>query len=121
MPKQNKKRLRNLIAIFSLSAVVLSVSTYAWFIGMRTVNVSSFDVEIASTDSLLLSLNGSNWDTTVQISQATVDSNSYVGNTNNWGGAGLFPVSSIGTMDVNSSRMQLFEKASLTTTPGGYR
>ena len=124
MSKQNKmrrKRIRNLIVIFSLTAVILSVSTYAWFIGMRTVNVSSFDVEIASTDSLLLSLNGSNWDTTVQISQATVDSNSYVGNTNNWGGAGLFPVSSIGTMDVNSSRMQLFEKASLTTTPGGYR
>jgi len=119
--KMRRKRIRNLIVIFSLTAVILSVSTYAWFIGMRTVNVSSFDVEIASTDSLLLSLNGQTWDSTVQISQATVDSNSYVGNTNSWGGAGLFPISSIGTMDVNSSRMQLFEKASLTTTPGGYR
>jgi len=124
MPKQSKmrrKRIRNLIVIFSLTAVILSVSTYAWFIGMRTVNVSSFDVEIASTDSLLLSLNGQNWDTTVQISQATVKTASYADNTNSWGGAGLFPVSSIGTMDVKSSRMQLFEKASLTTTPGGYR
>ncbi len=124
MPRQNKmrrKRIRNLIVIFSLTAVILSVSTYAWFIGMRTVNVSSFDVSIASTDSLLLSLNGTTWDTTVDISQATMDSASYVGNTNSWGGSGLFPVSSIGTMDVKSSRMQLFEKASLTTTPGGYR
>ena len=124
MPKQSKmrrKRIRNLIFIFSLTAVILSVSTYAWFIGMRTVNVSSFDVEIASTDSLLLSLNGQTWDTTVQISQATVKTASYADNTNSWGGAGLFPISSIGTMDVKSSRMQLFEKASLTTTPGGYR
>jgi len=119
--KMRKKRIRNLIFIFSLTAVILSVSTYAWFIGMRTVNVSSFDVEIASTDSLLLSLNGQAWDSTVQISQSTVNSASYTGNTNSWGGAGLFPISSIGTMDVNSSRMQLFEKASLTTTPGGYR
>ncbi len=123
MPKQNKKRLRNLIAIFSLSAVVLSVSTYAWFIGMRTVNVSSFDVEIASTDSLLLSLNGSTWDTTVAISQGTVNDPAvvYEGNTNSWGGAGLFPVSSVGAMDSTVSRMKLFEKASLTSTPGGYR
>jgi len=123
MPKQNKKRLRNLIAIFSLSAVVLSVSTYAWFIGMRTVNVSSFDVEIASTDSLLLSLNGSTWDTTVAISQSTVNNPAvvYEGNTNSWGGAGLFPVSSVGAMDSTASRMKLFEKASLTSTPGGYR
>jgi hypothetical protein len=123
MPKQNKKRLRNLIAIFSLTAVVLSVSTYAWFIGMRTVNVSSFDVEIASTDSLLLSLNGSTWDTTVAISQSTVNDTAvvYEGNTNSWGGAGLFPVSSVGAMDNTASRMKLFEKASLTSTPGGYR
>ncbi len=124
MPRPNKmrrKRIRNLIFIFSLTAVILSVSTYAWFIGMRTVSVSSFDVSIASTDSLLLSLNGSKWDTTVDISQATLDDVSYAGHTNSWGGAGLIPVSSIGTMDVAASRMKLFEKASLTTTPGGYR
>ena len=123
MPKQSKKRLRNLIAIVSLAAVVLSVSTYAWFIGMRTVNVSSFDVEIASTDSLLLSLNGSAWNSTINISQANVKDTTvvYDGNTNNWGGAGLFPVSSVGEMDATASRMKLFEKASLTSTPGGYR
>ena len=124
MPKQNQrrtKRVRNLIFICAMTAVVLSVSTYAWFIGMRTVNVSSFDVEIASTDSLLLSLNGESWGTTVSISQATLETDSYVGHTNNWGGRGLFPVSSIGAMDSIASRMKLFEKASLTTTPGGYR
>src|SRR5574344_2110131 len=121
MPKQNKKRLRNLIAIFSLSAVVLSVSTYAWFIGMRTVNVSSFDVEIASTDSLLLSFNGEDWDTTVSISKDDLAETSYAGNTNWWAGEGLSPVSTVGDMDSSVSRMVLFEKASLTTTPGGYR
>ncbi|MDD8049655.1 MAG: DUF5011 domain-containing protein, partial [Thomasclavelia sp.] len=40
---------------------------------------------------------------------------------NNWGGPGLIPMSSVGEMDVASSRMKLFEKASLTSTPGGYR
>jgi hypothetical protein len=124
MPKRSRKRakrIRNLIVVSTLTAVVLSVSTYAWFIGMRTVNVSSFDVEIASTDSLLLSLNGQDWDTTVSISQATLDTVSYAGHTNTWGGRGLIPISTIGDMDVSASRMILYEKASLTTTPGGYR
>jgi hypothetical protein len=88
---------------------------------MRTVNVSSFDVEIASTDSLLLSLNGQDWDTTVSITQANLESVSYSGHTNTWGGRGLLPMSSIGEMDTAASRMKIFEKASLTTTPGGYR
>ena len=45
----------------------------------------------------------------------------YANNTNSWGGAGLFPVSSVGAMDSTASRMKLFEKASLTSTAGGYR
>jgi hypothetical protein len=124
MALRNKKRInriRNLVTICALAAVVVASSTYAWFIGMRTVNVSSFDVEIAATDSLLLSLDGETWDTTVTISQATYNTASYTGNTNNWGGTGLIPMSSVGDMDVSSSRMKLYEKASLTATPGGYR
>jgi hypothetical protein len=124
MPKIKKtraKRIRNLVAVTTLTAIVLAVSTYAWFIGMRTVNVSSFDVEIASTDSLLLSLDGESWDTTVNISKETLDEVSYENHTNSWGGSGLFPVSTIGDMDNTASRMKLFEKASLTATPGGYR
>lgn len=124
MPRQNSrrnKRIRNLIIVSSFTAVVLMVSTFAWFIGMRTVNVSSFNVEIASTDSLLLSLNGADWDTTVKISESTLESVSYSGHTNSWGGAGLVPVSSVGEMDLTASRMKLFEKASLTASAGGYR
>ncbi len=124
MMKRSKKRairLRNLITICTLIAIILSAATYAWFIGMRTVNVSSFDVEIASTDSLLLSLDGENWDTTVNISQENFSEDAYTGNTNNWGGAGLIPVSSIGEIDTTVSRMKLFEKANFTPSPGGYR
>ncbi len=124
MQKPNQRRInrvRSLVILCVLTAIVLTVSTYAWFVGMRTVNVSSFDVEIAGTDSLALSLDGSTWNTTVTISQATFSSVSYTGNTNSWGGEGLVPMSSIGHMDATASRMKLFEKASLTATPGGYR
>ncbi len=119
--KQRKRRIRNLVISSGLMAMLFSISTYAWFIGMRTVNVSSFDIEIASTESLLLSLDGAKWDTTVSISKETLDEVSYEGHTNSWGGSGLKPVSSVGEMDDESSRMILFEKGSVTATPGGYR
>jgi hypothetical protein len=129
MQKKRKRRvgrIRNLIIVCTLTAIVLSVSTYAWFIGMQTVHVTSFDVEIAVTDSLLLSLDGETWDTTVTISKENLDEVSYVGHTNSWGteiwgGDGLIPMSSIGQMDTAASRMILYEKASLTATPGGFR
>ena len=113
------KKTKNLIIVFFLITVFLSMATYAWFVGMRTVNITSFDVDIASTDDLLLSLNGQNWAQEVSISESTL--NTYDGNTNNWGGRGLIPISTIGEMDQSSSRMKLYEKASLTATKGGYR
>ena len=67
--KRKEKRSKNLVLICTLTAVILIVSTYAWFIGLRSVSVASFDVEIASTDSLLLSLDGKKWSTQVNINK----------------------------------------------------
>ena len=121
--EKHEKRVKKLIVGSGLCAILLIVSTYAWFIGMKTVNVSSFDVEIAVIDQLSLSLDGKKWAETVSISKATYNDTSvvYEGNTNSWGGDGLIPMSSVGVIDPTVSRMKLFEKGSLTTTPGGYR
>ena len=56
--KKQKKRVRNLALVCTLTTIVLVASTFAWFIGMRTVNVNSFDVTIAAVDGLSLSLDG---------------------------------------------------------------
>ncbi|MDD4705615.1 MAG: DUF5011 domain-containing protein [Bacilli bacterium] len=122
--KKTKKayasRLRNLVIIFALTAVIIGVSTYAWFVGMRTVSVSSFDVDIAGTESLLLSLDGSTFSETVTINGSNY-STAYTGNKNWWAGTGLIPMSSVGVINADSSRLELYEKASLTPSPGGYR
>lgn len=117
------RKIKNLVLICTFSSIMFIVTTYAWFIGMRTVNVSSFDVSIATTDSLLLSLDGKKWDTTVNINGTNYNDTSvvYEGNANSWSKGGLIPMSTVGAMDQTSSRMKLFEKASLTMTAGGYR
>ena len=121
--KKHEKRMKKLIVGCGLCAIMLTVSTYAWFIGMKTVNVSSFDVEIAAIDSLLLSLDGKTWSDEVAIDKKnyTLDGTEYTNNTNSWGGEGLIPMSTIGKINPTSSRLTLYEKGSLTETPGGYR
>lgn len=128
---KKSKKIRKLIVFCSLTSFIFIVATYAWFIGMRQVNVSSFEIEIASTDSLLLSLDGSKWDTTVTINSENFNDTTntvYEGNVNNWAGIGtssinkgLKPISSVGEIDTTTSTMKMFEKGSLTATEGGYR
>ena len=67
--KKHEKRMKKLVVGCGLCAILLTVATYAWFIGMKTVNVSSFDVKIASIDSLSLSLDGKNWSDVVEINK----------------------------------------------------
>ena len=120
--EKHSKKIRNLVVICLLCGIVLAASTYAWFIGMRTVNVSSFDVSIATTESLMLSIDGKTWTENLEINGENYNTAAYVGNTNSWGGEdGLIPMSSIGKIDTAASRMILFEKGSFTASDGGYR
>lgn len=123
MQKQNTrhtKRIKNLILMLSLAAMLLAGTTVAWFIGTRTVNVASFEVRIASTDSLALSLDGISFSDTIVINEE-IAKNAYTNNTNYWDDKGLKPLSTVGEMELASSRMLMYEKASMTMTPGGYR
>ena len=120
MAKKNDrriKRIRTLILVCVLTLSSLVMSAYAWFIGMKTVNVSAFEVEVASTEGLYLSMDGENWSYSLDAKNTAA----YVGNTNTWAEDGLIPMSTIGEMSKASSRMILFEKGSLTATSGGYR
>ena len=115
--EKHSKKIRKLAAICLLIAIFLSVSTYAWFIGMKTVKVSEFDINIATTEGLFLSMDGSDWTYNLDVNEAT----QYENNTNKIDGVELIPLSTVGDMDSTTSRMKLFEKSSLTAVPGGYR
>ena len=140
MKKRNtrhEKRLKRLIVTCLLCAIILTVSTYAWFIGMQTVSVDAFEINIASVDSLQLSLDGKTFSDKLTINPDVLrvlksglgdgdDADDYIyvntystGNTNSW--EALEPMSSVGTVDYTSSKMVLFEKGSLTASTGGYR
>jgi len=118
------KRIKKLIVSCGLCAIILAISTYAWFIGMKTVNVDSFKVGISSIDSLYLSLDGETWSNDLTITKENLFPAKYGvddGNTNTFAESGLIPMSSVGRIDDESSRLKLYQKGSLTATDGGYR
>ena len=133
MNKKGKKRMRRLMILFIMILLTLSillVGTYAWFIGLRTVDVSEFSVTITGVDGLEISLDGENWkiegeplhinSSTIINTTSTTDDHAYSGHKNIWPSDGLVPLSTNGLMDATNSRLILYEKTGLPPSPGGY-
>ena len=129
---KHERRLKKLGLSCLLLAVVLVVGTYAWFIGMTQVNVSSFEIEIASIDGLELSLDGINWydgsaaDKKIKISSDAIGKKSsdegyiaHFSEKTSW--TELKPVSSVGHVDPTTSKLVMYDKGSLTAATSGYR
>lgn len=118
---KHEKRLKKLILTCLLLAVVLTVGTYAWFIGMQTVSVDAFEVKIAAVEDLALSLDGTSnsWSTELTIDEDILKANAYAKTTYSW--TGLKPVSTVGAISADTSKLIMYDKGSLTASAGGYR
>ena len=81
---KRSRKIRNTVVVCSLFAILLSASTYAWFIGMKTVSVDKFDIDIATTEGLFLSMNGKDW--SYSLNPKTADA--YLNNANTWADEG---------------------------------
>lgn len=63
--KAKKQKLNNLLVLLVLAAVLLIMSTYAWFTANRTVNIDKIDVHVATSTGLQISANGIDWKTVI--------------------------------------------------------
>lgn len=132
---ENKKGIKKTRRVFILfififiTTVILLVGTYAWFVGITTVSIDPFTINVTTGGGIELSLDGKRWrksGESLKITEAAVTTttaepdHAYEGNTNNWT-SGLEPVSSSGDLDLNASRLKLFQKTSISTTSGGYK
>ncbi len=116
---KRRKKIFRLLVVCCMFAILLSASTYAWFVGMKTVGVNTFNIDIATTEGLFLSMDGQTW--SYSISPTDEDTPVYANNANTFAPDGLIPISSVGDIDATSSRMKLYEKASLSAITGGYK
>lgn len=126
--KKDRRRIKKifiLIIVTVITGTVLVVETYAWFVGITTVNVNQFQVTVASETGLELSLDATDgsWTSsslTVSEQAVTTELTSYTGKKNKWSNA-LTPISTSGVIDSTNSALTIYGKSSLASTAGGYK
>ena len=134
--RRQRRKLAWLFTLTGITAVVLIVETYAWFIGTGSIQTSEFQIGVSTEKSLFLSLDGDKWSENLTISKENIlalleegptqnddNHNAYKTHTNKWvdDEVGLIPISTSGEKDLEASRLKLFGKSSITATPGGFR
>ena len=74
--KKDRRRIKKIFILLIttiITGTVLVVETYAWFVGITTVNVNQFSVTVATETGLELSLDADTWTgTTLDITEAAV-------------------------------------------------
>ena len=110
--KERRKRRRRVIFLCALlTAIFLIVATYAWLSTTLNVKVKLFKMNVRSDSGLFISLNGIDWDESVTISIDTVINDlfaTYPNHTNQWSVGGLWPVSSNGIRNADTSKFEVY-------------
>ena len=104
--KASKKRLNSLLMILLLTAVLLVMSTYAWFTANRTVNIDAIDVKVATSSGLQISADGITWKTVLEKTDLQNAYQTYSSVVNQLPSI-MAPVSSALTLDTNG-RIEMF-------------
>ena len=117
--RNSRKRLNALILLVAFTAVLLIVSTYAWFSTQRNVNLSNLDGTVKVAEGLEISLDGSKWSNTIDFSQynndQTVLKKLYGETDHNIIPTEMLPVSSNGTEGIDKKEIPFYRGVNTDT------
>ena len=94
--RKSKRRMNSLFLTLILTAIMLIMSTYAWFSANRQVEINGITAKVRAAEGLQISLDGENWDTQVTINKAKLVALGTAVNNVAWADK-LEPVSTDGT------------------------
>lgn len=107
---RNNIRFNTLIFLAFITCLVLVYSTYAWFSSTLDVKITNFRAVVDPETGLYISLDGINWGSTVDISEASIITNlknNYPSHTNQWSDA-ITSTSTVGLQNTNQSKFTMF-------------
>ena len=105
--RKSKRRMNSLFMTLVLTAIMLIMSTYAWFSANRQVNIEGITAKVRAAEGLQISLDGISWDTAVTISKATLVNLGQSVNKVSWADK-LEPVSADGTFNTTSGELNFY-------------
>lgn len=111
---RDRKNFKITIVLIILFGILSVFSTYAWFSSSLNVQVRTFNVVVDKTSGLTISLDGINFDSSVEINVNTLIRDLrtlYPNHTNQWSTNGLTPVSSNGITNPNSPVFNMFQSS----------
>ncbi len=119
--RKSKRRMNSLFMALLLSAILLIMSTYAWFTANRVVTINGIVAKVTVAEGLQISLDGQNWSNTITASPVTLNTLGVATSTdgqnttpiNQWiWPSELKPVSCDGTL---SGGLPLFKDGTIST------
>lgn len=117
--RKSKRKLNSMFMALLLTAILLIMSTYAWFTANRVVTINGITAKVTVAEGLQISLDGQNWSNSINVNadvlaalgQITDDGNTI--NINNWQWPSeLKPVSCDGILNSN---LPVFKEGSIST------
>ena len=104
---QKKSSLKSLILVLLLTAVLLVVSTYAWFTANREVQVSNIEVNVEAQNGIEISVDGYTWKTILTVEDLKNASATYAAAVNQIPTT-LQPVSSSGAINTEGRQLMYY-------------
>lgn len=106
--KVNKKKLDSLLLVLLLTAVLMVMSTYAWFTANRTVNISELNVRIETKSGLQISADAEEWGTVLNVEKLQAATRKDNPNIKNQLPTSMEPVSTKLEIDEANSRLKMY-------------
>ena len=76
--KNSRKRLNSLILLVAFTAIMLIVSTYAWFSAQKNVSISNLEGIVKVVEGLEISLDAYHWSQEVDLTAAQTEGSGYL-------------------------------------------
>lgn len=76
--KNSRRRLNSLILLVAFTAIMLIVSTYAWFSAQKNVSISNLEGIVKTVEGLEISLDASHWSQEVDLGAARTAGSGYL-------------------------------------------
>lgn len=105
--RKSKRRMNSLFMSLLLTAILLIMSTYAWFSANRQVEINGITAKVRAAEGLQISLDGVSWDTAVTVNKAALVALTSTVNKVAWADK-LEPVSCDGTYNTTSGELNFY-------------
>ena len=125
--KDTRRRLNSIILLLAFAAIMLIVSTYAWFSTQKSVKISNLAGTVQVAEGLEISLDGKTWKQEIDLSKvdwtitnaAQSEYPVYSGNDNNIPEE-LQPVSTTGATTSTSQDLTFYKGTYVNTSANPY-